>query len=145
MKSKDQVQLEEAYEMVLERNRPDLYISVLDQLEPYSKDPSYFVSFTAIEKIGINPSNAFSTPIGVYAYNLQKLWPDWTHGDDFFGKDRPFELFLYHTPTKHRILDHKIVGVTLKELKIEIKVGDSVDFFRNWATNNGYLIEEFVR
>jgi len=63
----------------------------------------------------------------------------------FFGKDRPFELFLYHTPTKHRLLDHKIVGVTLKELKIEIKVGDSVDFFRNWATNNGYLIEEFVR
>ena len=63
----------------------------------------------------------------------------------FFGKDRPFELFLYHTPKKHRLLDHKIVGVTLKELKIEIKVGDSVDFFRNWATNNGYLIEEFVR
>jgi hypothetical protein len=63
----------------------------------------------------------------------------------FFGKDRSFELFLYHTPTKHRLLDHKIVGVTLKELKIEIKVGDSVDFFRNWATNNGYLIEEFVR
>jgi hypothetical protein len=63
----------------------------------------------------------------------------------FFGKDRPFELFLYHTPTRHRLLDHKIVGVTLKELKIEIKVGDSVDFFRNWATKNGYLIEEFAR
>ena len=80
----------EKYEMILERNRPDLYVSVLDQLEPYSKDPEYFVSFTTIEKIGINPKNAFSTPIGVYAYNLQKLWPDWIHGDDFFGKDRPY-------------------------------------------------------
>jgi len=76
--------------MILERNRPDLYVSVLDQLEPYSKDPNYFVSFTTIEKIGINPRNAFSTPIGVYAYSLQKLWPDWLHGDDFFGKDRPY-------------------------------------------------------
>ena len=76
--------------MILERKRPDLYVSVLDQLEPYSKDPEYFVSFTTIEKIGINPKNAFSTPIGVYAYNLQKLWPDWIHGDDFFGKDRPY-------------------------------------------------------
>ena len=63
----------------------------------------------------------------------------------FFSKDRPFELYLYHTPLRHRLLDHKLVGVTLKELKIEIKVGDSVDYFRNWATNNGYLIEEFVR
>lgn len=91
MKSKDQRLLEEAYVVVLEKSRArHLYKSVLDELEPYSKDPSYFVSFTAIEKIGINPKNAFSTPIGVYAYNLQKLWLDWTHGDDFFGKDRPF-------------------------------------------------------
>lgn len=90
MKSQDQQMLEEAYKLVQERARPDLYVSVLHQLEPYAKDPTYFVSFTSLEKIGINPSNAFSTPIGVYAYNLQKLWPDWTHGDDFFGKDRPY-------------------------------------------------------
>lgn len=63
----------------------------------------------------------------------------------FFSKDKPFELFLYHTPASHRILDHKIVGVTLKELKISIKVGDSVNNFRNWANNNGYAIEEFTR
>ena len=91
MKSKDQRLLEEAYVVVLEGSRArHLYKSVLEELEPYSKDPSYFVSFTAIEKIGINPRNAFSTPIGVYAYNLKNLWFDWTHGDDFFGKDRPF-------------------------------------------------------
>jgi len=63
----------------------------------------------------------------------------------FFSKDKPFELYLYHTPLRHRLLDHKLVGVTLKELKIEIKVGDSIDYFRNWATSNGYLIEEFIR
>jgi hypothetical protein len=63
----------------------------------------------------------------------------------FFGKDRPFELFLYHTPTRHRLLDHKLVGIELKELGISIKVGDSVDSFRSWATKNRYTIEEFVR
>ena len=64
----------------------------------------------------------------------------------FFAKDRPFELYLYHTPSSHRVIDHKLVGTTtLKELGISIKVGDSVNSFRNWATNNGYTIEDFVR
>lgn len=64
--------------------------SVLDQLEKYKDDPSYFVSFTNIEKIGVNPINKFSTPTGVYSYNLKDLWNDWVNGDDFFGKDRPY-------------------------------------------------------
>lgn len=109
MKSKDQILLEEAYELIWERAHPELYVSVIDQLEPYSKDPSYFVSFTAIEKIGINPNNAFSTPIGVYAYNLQKLWPDWIHGDDFFGKDRPYvNLIKLNTDKVCRIEDYTL-------------------------------------
>ena len=109
MKDRDHLLLEEAYELVWERAHPELYVSVLDQLEPYSKDPAYFVSFTSIEKIGINPNNAFSTPIGVYAYNLQKLWPDWTHGDDFFGKDRPYvNLIKLNTNKVCRIGDYTL-------------------------------------
>jgi len=68
--------------------------NILDILEPYSQDPSYFVSFTNIEKIGINPINKFSTPIGVYCYSLKDLWTDWIAGDDFFGKDRPYVNLL---------------------------------------------------
>jgi hypothetical protein len=63
----------------------------------------------------------------------------------FFSKDKPFELYLYHTPVKHKILDHKIVGTTFKELKISLRVGDGVDMFREWAEKNGYKIEEFSR
>ena len=63
----------------------------------------------------------------------------------FFSKDRSFEIYIYHTPLKHRIVDHKIIGITLNELNINIKVGESIDIFRNWATNNGYKIEEFIR
>lgn len=131
MKSKDQVLLEEAYVMVLERSRArHLYKSVLEELEPYSKDPSYFVSFTTIEKIGINPKNAFSTPIGVYAYNLQKLWLDWTHGDDFFGKDRPFvNLIKLNTDKVCYIDSYKFNEKDYKILKqTYLKVNPSGDF-----------------
>jgi 8-oxo-dGTP diphosphatase len=77
-------------ELFEEKSKKD----ILDILEPYSQDPSYFVSFTNIEKIGINPVNKFSTPIGVYCYNLKDLWTDWIEGDDFFGKDRPYVNLL---------------------------------------------------
>ncbi len=63
----------------------------------------------------------------------------------FFSKNKSFEIYLYHTPLKHRIVDHKIIGITLDELNLSIRVGDSVDIFRSWATNKGYKIEEFIR
>lgn len=74
------------------RSHPELNVKIpiLQQLEKYSKDENYFVSFTDLEKIGINPNNRFSTPIGVYAYNLKDLWPDWVAGDSFFGDDRKY-------------------------------------------------------
>ena len=63
----------------------------------------------------------------------------------FFSKGKPFEICLYHTTEKHRIFEFKIAGATLKDLKIDIKVGDSVDIFRNWAASNGYKIEDAIR
>jgi len=63
----------------------------------------------------------------------------------FFSKDRSFEIYLYHTPLKHRILDYKIIGITLDELNLSIRVGDSVDIFINWATNKKYKIEQFIK
>ena len=66
-------------------------------------------------------------------------------GRFFFGKSRPFELMLYHTQLKHRILDYRIEGVELKDLGIDIKVGDHVDGYRQWAESKGYKIEEINR
>ena len=66
-------------------------------------------------------------------------------GRFFFGKSRPFELMLYHTQLKHRILDYRIEGVELKDLGIDIKVGDHVDGYRQWAESKGYKIEEIYR
>ena len=66
-------------------------------------------------------------------------------GGFFFGKSKPFELMLYHTQLKHRILDYRIEGAELKDLGIEIKVGDHVDAFRKWAESKGYKTEEITR
>jgi len=66
-------------------------------------------------------------------------------GRFFFGKSRPFELMLYHTQLKHRILDYRIEGVELKDLGIDIKVGDHVEGYRQWAESKGYKIEEIYR
>jgi hypothetical protein len=63
----------------------------------------------------------------------------------FFSKDRSFELCLYHTQIKHRVLDYKLSGVTLNDLRIDIKIGDNIDTFRSWAISKGYKIEEYIR
>ena len=63
----------------------------------------------------------------------------------FFSKDRPFELCLYHTQIKHRILDYKISGATFGDLKIDVKIGDNIEIFRNWASTKGYKVEEYIR
>jgi ADP-ribose pyrophosphatase YjhB (NUDIX family) len=73
------------------KKRPEnVNIPILKRLERFSDDDNYFVSFTDLEKIGVNPNNRFSTPIGVYAYNLKDLWQDWVSGDRFFGDDRKY-------------------------------------------------------
>ena len=48
--------------------------SLLDVLRSYSQpessDPEYFVTYTDINKVGINPGSEYNTPIGIYAYAL---------------------------------------------------------------------------
>lgn len=80
-------------DIIEERSRA-ANVSVLKQLQPYSKDSSYYVTFTDLEKVGVNPNNKFATPIGVYAYNLKDLWNDWVSGDRFFGDDRKYVNLL---------------------------------------------------
>ncbi len=59
-----------------ERRNPEFNpkISSYEQLKPYSNDRSFFITFTEIEKLGINPSSRFTTPIGIYTYPLKEVW-----------------------------------------------------------------------
>lgn len=57
------------------RSNPHLNpkISINDRLVEINKNNTgnYFVSVTEIDKLGINPSSKYNTPLGVYAYPLQ--------------------------------------------------------------------------
>jgi hypothetical protein len=67
------INLEEA------RKNPDMNpkISAYEALKPYSKDDNYYISFTAIDKIGINPKSKYDTPLGIYAYPLKVIWKEY--------------------------------------------------------------------
>lgn len=55
------------------RRRPDLNqrSSVFEQIKEYVDDPNVFVSFTHIDKLGINPRSKYQTPVGIYCYPLK--------------------------------------------------------------------------
>lgn len=57
-----------------EKRKSFEFLSKLDALihPTFSKDPTeqYFVSFTQLEKLGINPSTRHKTPVGIYSYGL---------------------------------------------------------------------------
>lgn len=126
------------------RSHPELNKknSVLDTLEKYKDDPSYFVSFTNIEKVGINPVNKFSTPIGVYSYNLKDLWNDWKAGDYFFGKDRPYvNLIKVDTDKVLNVDSYKLKKKDLNFLKNKYEQYNKSktsfsDFLKNIKSNN---------
>jgi 8-oxo-dGTP diphosphatase len=65
-------------------------VSAIDALKKYKDDPSYFITFTSIEKVGLNPKTPYSTPVGLYAYKLDDVFDDLQDKNYLFGKDRPF-------------------------------------------------------
>lgn len=51
------------------------YENVIDLLKDFAEDhikevDLWFISFTSIDKLGINPNSSYRTPIGIYAYQL---------------------------------------------------------------------------
>lgn len=56
-------------------------VSIVEALRQYKDDSDIYISFTDIDKIGINPQSQFNTPLGIYTYNLQTGW-------DMYSVDR---------------------------------------------------------
>jgi hypothetical protein len=54
-------------------------VSAYEQLKQYKDDPNIFISFTAVDKIGVNPNSKFNTPLGVYTYPLSAIWSEFDH------------------------------------------------------------------
>lgn len=60
----------------------------------------------------------------------------------FFSKPIDFELHIFYTPEKHRIIDIVAYGIELNNPKLNLtfKMSDNVDIARKWIDDNGYLL-----
>ena len=75
------------------RRNPDRNkrISAYDALKPYKDDPDMYITFTEIDKLGINPKSEFNTPIGIYCYPLKEIWVEYDiESKESIGKVVPF-------------------------------------------------------
>lgn len=63
------------HELLEARKNPEMNpkISINDEMKRYAAEHpgNCYISFTAIEKLGVNPRSMFGTPIGVYCYPLE--------------------------------------------------------------------------
>ena len=52
-----------------------------DYVEKYKDDPDVYISFTEIDKIGINPQSQYNTPVGIYTYPLKEFYQKYIVAD----------------------------------------------------------------
>jgi len=100
--------LRELYELdIIEaRTKPaqNPKVSAYEKLLPYKDDPDIYITFTSLNKAGINPKSAFNTPNGVYTFPLALTWEmyevdrykDFTQYPDFVA-GRPYIQVLKYT------------------------------------------------
>ena len=85
-------------------------------IELYNNDPdpsSLFVTFTNVNKLGINPSSEFSTPNGIYSYRLSYIVENLD--DDHLLNARPFPEYIVDNVIVFRVIDNsKIFNVSDK-------------------------------
>lgn len=55
-----------------------------------------------------------------------------------FRKAKDFEVQIYYTPLKGKIIEMKLDGI--EQDKLPFKVGDNVSVAREWCSSNGYTI-----
>lgn len=58
------------------RKNPEMNpkISAYEALKKYKDDSDIYISFTLLDKIGINPDSSYQTPSGIYCYPLKESW-----------------------------------------------------------------------
>lgn len=61
------------------RKNPEMnpHIGAWDYVDKYKDDDDVYISFTEIDKIGINPKSKYNTPVGIYTYPLKEFIKDY--------------------------------------------------------------------
>jgi|3_EtaG_2_1085321.scaffolds.fasta_scaffold21534_2 hypothetical protein len=96
-----------------------------EQLSKYvANPPTHYIQFSDINKLGINPSTAFKTPVGIYSYPLSTdLFIQFVQGKLPFAQERQYVIVFKPKNISKIIInmneahatDHNKSGVSLKE------------------------------
>ena len=83
--------------------------STSEALEKYVADdfkaPEYFMQFSDINKLGINPSSKYNTPLGIYSYPITKqIFRLFTKGKLPFAQDRKYIIVFKPKEDKNVII-----------------------------------------
>ena len=65
-------------------------ISAYDALKQYADDSNVYITFTEIDKVGLNPQSPYNTPLGVYCYPLKEAWDRYNINSHKSLKGLPF-------------------------------------------------------
>ncbi len=93
--------------------------TVVEQLEKYvskkDEDPTHFVQFSNINKLGIYPSSTYNTPMGIYSYPLTRtILDELKKGKLPFAQDRKFIIVFKKAPGSN-ILVNKIGSEAIED------------------------------
>jgi len=113
-------------------------ISAYEILKKYKNDDDIYISFTIINKVGINPKSDFNTPNGIYCYPIKEIWKKYnidiqqSVGEVVpFGGDRPYIQVLRLVNDDGFIndmyYDYKIDNYDRDISKLKDLVDDNVD------------------
>lgn len=127
------------------RRNPELNpkIPAVDLLKKYKDDDSYFITFTTIEKVGLNPKSPFSTPVGLYAYKLKDVYDELVYKNYLFGVDRPYvNVIQLQTDRVLKLEDYNNKNSDLQKLKkiYESETGKSFDDILKEFESNNHLL-----
>jgi len=77
------------------RRNPDKNpkIGVVQALEKYKDNPNIYISYTSVDKIGVNPKShlLYNTPLGIYTYPLKETWSLVKNNQIWFTGKNPAE------------------------------------------------------
>jgi hypothetical protein len=75
-----------AYEFLLEYRRNNTpKQNAFEVLKQYKDRDDIYISFTKLDKLGLNPKTQWATPIGIYSYPLKAAWDYYDIGRKQFG------------------------------------------------------------
>jgi len=110
------------------------HIGAWEYVEIYRNDPDVFITFTAIDKIGINPNSKYSTPTGIYCYPLKEFYTRYLANGSYdteraLGRYAPFAgsspfvtFFKLKSSMKSRFINDMYSDYTNRNYSRDIKI-----------------------